>query len=286
MATQLQRSKTVIQQFQKHWEAATDNNNLTLHGFRRFKTTHLLNLRYLEDEIAELDHTIYQAGLSLETDHAPTDRLGLAWCKRDQNVPSIEVTMTRELVLRLRDLLKQYDEALAAFHNIMSMETFSLLDDEKQSRLRSDLTLHEIYKTRLLRLDIGTRSRTDPFQRQFHKYIRAFWYRKWSGQPDSDNAETRGLPEGSHRWSYQNTVVFAEMIGHIMTAMVVAIFLTAPLMILSYLPSKNTQLMTASVFIFVFSFLVGIMLKISNLETMAVAAAYAAVIATFVSNLG
>ncbi|KAI1742065.1 hypothetical protein F4680DRAFT_464316 [Xylaria scruposa] len=286
MEIEPQPSKTVVQQFQEHWEVATDDNNLTLHGFRRFKTTHLLNLRYLEDEIAELDHTMYQAGLSLGLDHTPTDRLGLAWSKKDHNVPSIETSITRELVLKLRDLLKQYDEALAAFHNIMSMETFSLLDDEKQSSFRSDLTLHEIYKTRLLRLDLGTRSRTDPFQRQLYKSIRAFRYWQLSGQSKSNNVEAQGLPKGGHRWSYQNTIRFAEVIGRIITAIVAAIFLIAPLMILSYLPSKNTQLMVASAFIFVFSFLVGIMLKISNLETMAVAAAYAAVIATFVSNLG
>jgi hypothetical protein len=45
--------------------ASTADNNLTLHGFRRSKTTHLLNLRYLEDEVAQIDHTLYQAGLSL-----------------------------------------------------------------------------------------------------------------------------------------------------------------------------------------------------------------------------
>ncbi|KAI0188488.1 hypothetical protein EV127DRAFT_497834 [Xylaria flabelliformis] len=286
METQPQSSRTVVQQFQKHWEIATDDNNLTLHGFRRFKTTHLLNLRYLEDEIAELDHIIYQAGLSLGLNHTPTDRLGLSWSKKDQNVPSVEVTMTRELVLKLRNLLQQYDEALTAFHNVMSMETFSLLDDEKQSSLRSDLTLYETYKTRLLRLDLGTRSRTDPFQRQLHKYIRAFRYWKLSTMAKGGDVEARKVSKGGHRWSYQNTIRFAEIIGRIITAIIAAIFLIVPLIILSYQSSKNIQLIIVSSFIVVFSFLVGIMLKISNLETMAVAAAYAAVIVTFVSNVG
>lgn len=94
--------------FRKHWQIATDDNNLTLHGFRRFKTAHLLSLRFLEDEIAELDHTIYQAGLTLNIDHSPCDRLGLKYVRRDENVPAIEATVTRELVLKLRGLLKQY----------------------------------------------------------------------------------------------------------------------------------------------------------------------------------
>jgi hypothetical protein len=56
------------------------------------------------------------------------------------------------------------------------METFSLLDDEQQASLRDDLSLYEAHKTRLLRVDLGTRSRTDPFQRWLHKYLRAFRY--------------------------------------------------------------------------------------------------------------
>lgn len=94
--------------FRKHWQTATDDHNLTLHGFRRFKTAHLLNLRFLEDEIAEMDHTIYQAGLSLNIDYSPSDRLGLKHSRRDTIVPPIESTVTKELVLQLRGLLQQY----------------------------------------------------------------------------------------------------------------------------------------------------------------------------------
>lgn len=94
--------------FRKHWQSSTDDNNLTLHGFRRFKTTHLLNLRYLEDEIAELDHTIYQAGLSLGLSPSPSDRLGLKHSRRDANVPNTNDTINRSFILKLRELLKQY----------------------------------------------------------------------------------------------------------------------------------------------------------------------------------
>jgi hypothetical protein len=45
------------------------------------------------------------------------------------------------------------DKALTAFNNIMAVETFSLLDDKKQSSLRYDLNLYEIYNTRLLRVE-------------------------------------------------------------------------------------------------------------------------------------
>lgn len=108
MANLGEAPRQVADKFRQHWQIATDDNNLTLHGFRRFKTAHLLSLRFLEDEIAQIDHEIYQAGLSLTTDYSPCDRLGLKHSKRDASVPAVELTITRELVLQLRGLLKQY----------------------------------------------------------------------------------------------------------------------------------------------------------------------------------
>lgn len=101
-------SNFYAKKFRKTWRAASADADLTLYGLRRFKTSHLLNLRFLEDEIAELDHIVYQAGLTLGLDHAPSNKLGLKYCKRDANVPAVDATITEELVLRLRDLLKQY----------------------------------------------------------------------------------------------------------------------------------------------------------------------------------
>lgn len=98
----------VADKFRTYWQTATHDNNLTLHGFRRFKTSHLLNLRFLEDEIAEVDHRIYQAGLSLELNPPACDRLGLKCSKRDLDTPPVEDIFTKELVLKLRKLLQQY----------------------------------------------------------------------------------------------------------------------------------------------------------------------------------
>ncbi|KAF2802721.1 uncharacterized protein BDZ99DRAFT_454406 [Mytilinidion resinicola] len=274
-----------IGNFRKCWIASTADNNLTLHGFRRFKTTHLLNLRFLENEIADMDHIIYQAGLSLGLSASSSDRLGLNHSKRDANVPKISDSITPEFILKLRDLLKQYDEALAAFNGMMAMETFSLLDDEKQSSWRSDLNLYEVYKTRLLRVDLGTRARTDPFQRWLHRYLRAFRY--WRLSRKSQNSE-EGFGSFSvrhhHRWSYQNTILIADIIGRVTAAAFTAVFLVAPLAILSHESSKNVQLVVISVCILVLSFLVSLFLKVSSFEMMAISAAYAAVLSVFVSN--
>lgn len=103
-----QESQRLIEQFPNLWQASTADSNLTLHGFRRFKTTHLLNLRYIEAEIAEIDHTIYQLGLSSNVAPSSTDRLGLKHCKRDEIPPSADQTLSKELLQRLRQLLKDY----------------------------------------------------------------------------------------------------------------------------------------------------------------------------------
>lgn len=101
-------SENISKQFNAHWRSSTADNNSTLHGFRRFKTTHLLNLRFLESEIAELDHIIYQAGLSSNQKLSPKDRLGLRHAKRDGKPAEMSKAIDRELILKLRELLRQY----------------------------------------------------------------------------------------------------------------------------------------------------------------------------------
>lgn len=177
------------------------------------------------------------------------------------------------------------DEALASFNNIMNMETFSLLDDEKQSSMRSDLTLHEMHKTRLLRVDLGTRARTDPFQRWLHRYLRAFRYWKLSRKAACNSEGLGSIASRTNGWSYQNTILIAEIMGRVATAALTVVFIVAPLVILSHEASKNVQLVVISVCILVLSFLVSLFLKVSSFEMMAVAAAYAAVLSVFVSNV-
>lgn len=41
----------------------------------------------------------------------------------------------------------------------MAIEIFLLLDKEEHCRFRNELSLYKIYKTRLIRVDLGTRSR-------------------------------------------------------------------------------------------------------------------------------
>ncbi|KAI1848232.1 hypothetical protein JX265_011721 [Neoarthrinium moseri] len=268
-------------QFRQLWPRITDDSNLTLHGFRRYKTTHLLNLRFLEEEIAKLDHSIYQAGLSLGHEPSARDRLGLKNSKTDSNVPDVRETITREMVLQLRSLIQQYDDALLAFGQIMAMETVSLLDDEKTSSMRTDLTLHEMYKTRLIRADLGTRSRTDPFQRWIHQQLRDFRYWRASKKQNSPGS-FMSLPKD--HWSQQNTVLVANIAGRFITAIVAGVSLVVPLAILSASSSKVTQLAVVSACIVIFSLLVAAMLKVSNYEMMVVTAAYAAILSVFVSN--
>ncbi|KAL7795765.1 hypothetical protein V8C37DRAFT_27748 [Trichoderma ceciliae] len=279
----LQPSQSLSEQFPSHWQASTADSNLTLHGFRRFKTTHLLNLRYLEAEIAEIDHLIYQLGLSLNVEPSSTDRLGLKQCKRDEILPSINQAISKELIQRLRQLLKEYDEAVIAFNTIMSMDTFSLLDDEKQCSLRTDLSLYEMYNTRLLRVDQASRTQQDPLQRSIHRFLRRRRYLKIS-KSTHDNIEGARPIGANQQWSSQNTGLIADVISRIVMGVVMAIFLIAPLIVLSHEPRKSIQITTISVCIVAFACLVSVTLRASNLEMMVVSAAYAAIISVFISN--
>lgn len=94
--------------FRRFWCATTDDSRLTLFGFRRFRTAHLLNLRFLEDEIHKIDHDIFQAGLQLDVPCTAADRLGLKHGRRDERAVGGEELIKPELISRLRDLLKQY----------------------------------------------------------------------------------------------------------------------------------------------------------------------------------
>lgn len=174
------------------------------------------------------------------------------------------------------------DEALNAFNNIMAMETISLLDDEKQSSARTELTLPEIYKTRLLRLDLGARSRTDPIQRWIHQYLRYFRY--WRLSRPRGSLEGLESFKSSYRWSYQNSLLIATVLGRIITVVMIGVFIVIPLAILSTDRPRGTQLIIVSVFILVFVSLMAVMLNVSNSQMMAVAAAYAAVLSVFNSN--
>lgn len=101
--------------FRQIWQHSTEDNNLTLYGFQRFKTSHLLNLRYIEKEIAQLDREIYQRGLKCmasEEDDRRYDRLRLRFSQRDQDFNEKQDWICSEMILRLRSLLKEYGECI------------------------------------------------------------------------------------------------------------------------------------------------------------------------------
>ncbi|KAL8891147.1 MAG: hypothetical protein Q9192_005781 [Flavoplaca navasiana] len=274
--------------FRKVWSQSTADRNLTLYGFRRFKTTHLVNLRFLEEEISDVDHRIYQAGLSLDDgtlDHK-TDRLGLQCSHRDANVPAIQDSITDSLVLRLRNLLKDYDDALASFNKLMAMETFSLIDDEGQSRERNDLHPYEKYKTRLVRADLGSRTTHDPFRRGIQKALRRFQYWRTRGKFGIDEERdtvTRPSP-GAKTVSYQNSAFLAGILSRMLASLMAAAFMVLPLIMVSYQTRQSDHLITISVWIIGFSLSLSATLRASNLTTTGVVAAYAAVLSVFVSK--
>ena len=297
--------------FRNLWSNVTDDNALTLFGFRRFRTTHLLNLRLLETEIDKIDHEIYQAGLGLGLPSTSADKLGLKQSKRDEHIPSPEEVLKPELVSRLRQLLKEYgmslyqsrelgklglipryiaDEGLVTFNQIMMMETFALADNSWQASLRSDnQNPYEMYKTRLVRVDTVSRSRSgDLLRRSLRKYLRAFWFfirfqGQHAHQKHGSYLSATEL-ESNLKRSYQNTSRIADMFTRFLIALIAGTFLVTPLAILSHQSTTKAYLVTISVFIILFSLLVSLLTRATNEETMVASAAYAAVLSVFFSN--
>lgn len=165
----------------------------------------------------------------------------------------------------------------------MSMDTFSLLDDERQFIQRTDLTLEEKYETRLLRVDRGPRTRQDPLQRWFHQRLRSFRYWRLSKKLRGDQ-EGHGARIGKGEWSYQNTDLISSFLGRLVMAIITIVFLIVPLWLLSTEPRKGAQIVIISVSVLIFSGVVTSMLRASNLEMIIVTAAYAAILSVFVSN--
>jgi ABC-type polysaccharide/polyol phosphate export permease len=145
--------------------------------------------------------------------------------------------------------------------------------------------LYKAHKTRLLRVDLGTQSPTDPFQRWFHKYLRTFRCWRLSRKARSNSEGIGSVAGRQQRWSYQNTILIAELIRRVTTAGLTAVFIIAPLAIMSHESSKNIQLIVVLVCIIILSFLVSLFLKVLSFEMMAVSAGYAAVLSVFISNV-
>lgn len=293
----------------KLWPIITSDSSLTLFGFQRFRTAHLLNLRLLESEIRTLNHKLYQAGLNLNEHAIGEERLGVKYEERGVETESPTKVITEDLVLKLRDLLKQYgmakpmttliyrlssipiDEALVSFNQLMLMETYSSADNPAQPCLRSDIDFYERYKTRLLRADLprcnGSR---DVLQHYFRKGLRMLWFFMCSGGINN-NAQSSVLPNSkvdiestSDRRSSQNTAQLADFLSRIVVAVLAGMFLVTPLNLLSRQTDNGTQLALVSIFIVIFAFLLSLVSKASHQETMAASAAYAAVLVVFIAN--
>ena len=98
----------VQQSFKTQWSRVTHANDLALFGFRRFRTSHLLNLRLMEEEIKALDHKVFQAGLGMEDGSRKKGRLSLTHDEGDQPSHAGSVMINHEMTLRLRSLIKKY----------------------------------------------------------------------------------------------------------------------------------------------------------------------------------
>ena len=170
----------------------------------------------------------------------------------------------------------------------MMLENFALADNTLQSRLRTDFSPYETYKTRLVRVDLAQRSSSrDVLRHGLQKMLRYFWFfirGKAAINETLDEYAVAPTLEADLKRTHQNTTDLAELITRFVVAILAGAFLVIPLIILSHQSSSNTHLITVSVCIVVFSFIVSLASKASNEQTMAASAGYAAVLVVFIAN--
>lgn len=172
----------------------------------------------------------------------------------------------------------------------MMMETFALADNSWQASLRSDKqNPYEMYKTRLVRVDTVSRSRSgDLLRRTLRKHLRAFWFfirsrGQHAHQKHSSYFSATEL-ESNLKRSYQNTSRLADITTRFLIALIAGVALVVPLVILSHQSTSKAYLITISVCIILFSLLVSLLTRATNEETMVASSAYAAVLSVFFSN--
>lgn len=292
--------------FAKNWKICTSQERVTLFGFRRFRTSQLLNIRFLEDEIAKLDADIYQAGLKLGIEEEKEDRLGLRNAQRLADASEAASIITDANVQKLRSLIREYsknisfsystikpliqyflDEALISFNAIMLMEKSSLADSDMLSSQQTHLSLHEVFTTRILRVDLAPRSFKDPLRGWLHGRLRSLRF----DRPKNDTLRQSSEPnrdiqtvEAKRRKHYRDSTWLAEISARLLVAFLAAVFFVVPLVILNYQDSTKAHLLTVSLCIIIFSVMLSLGTKASNQETMVACGGYAAVLVVFVSS--
>ena len=172
----------------------------------------------------------------------------------------------------------------------MLMETYALAENNAQSVLRDDLNPYEMYKTRLIRVDLARRNESrDVLRHNLRKFLRYVWFfvfRAGSTGDRNDRYSSGPILEAKSKIkrTCQNTTHLAEVLTRFLVAVLAGAFLVIPLIVLSHQSNSETHLITVSVFIVVFSMLISLASKASNEQTMAASAGYAAVLVVFLAN--
>ncbi|KAF2186637.1 hypothetical protein K469DRAFT_726137 [Zopfia rhizophila CBS 207.26] len=252
-------------------------SNVTLYSYRRFKTSHLLNLRFLEEEIEQVDREIYQADLKLGVPDSKVDRLLLKHNMRDAGEKSPDA-ISNKLILRLRDSGGcSANEALAGFNHLMNMQTCALSDYPWHVRFRHQFNKEEASQTGLVRVDLPLGRPRSPIEIELMALIRAFHQRRHE-KSDISAIDVEALSP------HKDTTLVVQSPTRFGITLLTAWFLVVPLCILSAQKSKGAKLVTIVIFIVLFCFLVSFLSRTSSHMAMAASAGYAAVLAVFISK--
>ncbi|TKA81839.1 hypothetical protein B0A49_01069 [Cryomyces minteri] len=251
------------------WTSVEQRNNSGHYNFERFEFMQLLNLCLLQEDIRGVAKDIFEL---VGSEHAPIEYL-------------------RDLVEKLRPMLKNYNEGLIQVHEIMSYPKASL-KTIKDSNLQSDRT--KVEAVPLLMADLRGELEQDGVRKLIERLIPD----KLAKSDYFSIGPRRELNSG--RWSYVPRYTRARAEEHekeglkrlvdYLARFFVSIFggasLLVPMIIMVFSDSRNTNLIITSAFVLFFSIVLSVGSKASNQEILAATAGYAAVLVVFIGTSG
>jgi hypothetical protein len=169
----------------------------------------------------------------------------------------------------------------------MLMEKSSLADSDLLSSQQTHLAPHEVFSTRILRVDLPPQSSKDPLRRWLHGRLRSLRFDRWkniSAQQESGFHDVSQTMETKRRKHYRDNTSMADVSARLLMAITAAIFFVIPLVILNFQNSTKAHLLTVCLCIIIFSLIISLGTKASNQETMVACGGYAAVLVVFVSS--
>ncbi|OIW26313.1 hypothetical protein CONLIGDRAFT_646490 [Coniochaeta ligniaria NRRL 30616] len=123
----------------------------------------------------------------------------------------------------------------------------------------------------------NTHDKIDPVRRAFMRHLPSRLTYSHHERQERKKEYMEGKPP-------KKVSIFVDRLVRLITALVGGLFLIVPVHIMSFSPSLIKSLVTVSVAVVVFAFVVSFLVRVTNIETLVSTATYAAVLVVFVGS--